>query len=137
MCLDSGQSMPGMTEYVFDRRATRRLVKQLDEDCKAAGEQLKHPVYSRRQGGLATGSLPQSKAAGRAGDGQAREPQGHRGRRLEPDPRPLRRRRPARENDDFDFEQTLRDTHTELADLNREAVELAARITQNFEELRI
>jgi len=41
------------------------------------------------------------------------------------------------ESDDFDFEQTLRDIHTELADLNREAVELAARITQNFEELGI
>jgi len=44
---------------------------------------------------------------------------------------------PPEENDDFDFEQTLRDIHTELADLNREAVELAARITQNFEELGI
>ena len=40
-------------------------------------------------------------------------------------------------DDDFDFEQTLRDIHVELADLNREAVELAAKIQTNFEELVI
>jgi hypothetical protein len=39
--------------------------------------------------------------------------------------------------EDFDFEATLRDIHTELADLNKEAVELAARIQANFEELGI
>jgi type I restriction enzyme M protein len=33
--------------------------------------------------------------------------------------------------------QTLRDIHTELADLNREAVELGATIPENFEELWI
>jgi type I restriction enzyme M protein len=31
--------------------------------------------------------------------------------------------------------QTLRDIHTELVDLNKEAVELAAKIQQNLEEL--
>ena len=30
--------------------------------------------------------------------------------------------------EDSDFEQTMRDIHTELADLNKEAVELAAKI---------
>lgn len=42
---------------------------------------------------------------------------------------------PPEVDEDFDFEQTLRDIHVELADLNREAVELAARIQENFEEL--
>ena len=42
---------------------------------------------------------------------------------------------PAEEDDDFDFETTLRDIHTELADLNDEATELAAKIQQNLEEL--
>lgn len=31
--------------------------------------------------------------------------------------------------------QTLRDVHMELADLNKEAVEVAAKIQQNLEEL--
>ena len=38
-------------------------------------------------------------------------------------------------DEDFDFEQTLRDIHTEIADLDKEAVELAAKIRENFEEL--
>lgn len=42
---------------------------------------------------------------------------------------------PAEVDDDFDFEQTLKDIHIELADLNRESVELAARIQANFEEM--
>jgi type I restriction enzyme M protein len=42
---------------------------------------------------------------------------------------------PAEVDEDFDFEQTLRDIHVELADLNKEAAELAARIQENFEGL--
>jgi type I restriction enzyme M protein len=44
---------------------------------------------------------------------------------------------PAEVDEDFDFEQALRDIHVELADLNREAVALAARIQTNFEELGV
>ncbi|MBU1966148.1 MAG: type I restriction-modification system subunit M [Proteobacteria bacterium] len=44
---------------------------------------------------------------------------------------------PAEEDEGFDFEQTMRDIHTELADLNREAAELAAKIQANFEGLGI
>jgi type I restriction enzyme M protein len=39
--------------------------------------------------------------------------------------------------EDFNFEAVLRDIHTELADLNKEAVELAAKIQASFEELGI
>ena len=44
---------------------------------------------------------------------------------------------PAEVDEDFDFEQTLKDIHVELADLNREAVDLAARIQENLEELGV
>ena len=44
---------------------------------------------------------------------------------------------PPEKDEDFDFEQTLRDIHTELVDLNKEAVELASKIQENFEELGI
>ncbi|PIU54871.1 MAG: DNA methyltransferase, partial [Chloroflexi bacterium CG07_land_8_20_14_0_80_51_10] len=44
---------------------------------------------------------------------------------------------PLEENENFDFEQTLREIHTELADLNREAAELAVKIQFNFEDLGI
>ena len=42
---------------------------------------------------------------------------------------------PEEEDEDFDFEETLRSIHIDLRGLNEEAAELAARIARNFEEL--
>ena len=42
---------------------------------------------------------------------------------------------PEEEDEDFDFEEALRSIHIDLKGLNEEAVELAARIARNFEEL--
>lgn len=39
---------------------------------------------------------------------------------------------PQEEDDDFDFDQTIRDIHTELADLNKEASELAQKIQETL-----
>ncbi len=44
---------------------------------------------------------------------------------------------PEIEDEDFDFEEALREIHVELEDLNAEAVKLAAVIKRNFEELGI
>ncbi len=44
---------------------------------------------------------------------------------------------PEIEDEDFDFEETLREIHVELEDLNAEAVKLAATIKRNFEELGV
>ena len=44
---------------------------------------------------------------------------------------------PEVEDEDFDFEKTLREIHIELVDLNSEAVELAAKIAKNFEAFGI
>jgi type I restriction enzyme M protein len=44
---------------------------------------------------------------------------------------------PEEEDEDFDFEEALRDIHVELEDLNAEAVQLATTIKKNFEELGI
>ncbi|RMG36045.1 MAG: SAM-dependent DNA methyltransferase [Gammaproteobacteria bacterium] len=44
---------------------------------------------------------------------------------------------PEEEDEDFDFEEALREIHVELEDLNAEAVRLAAMIKRNFEELGI
>ena len=44
---------------------------------------------------------------------------------------------PEEVDEDFDFEETLREIHVELEDLNVEAVKLAATIKKNFEELGI
>ena len=44
---------------------------------------------------------------------------------------------PEEEDEDFDFEEALREIHVELEDLNAEAVQLAATIKKNFEELGV
>jgi type I restriction enzyme M protein len=44
---------------------------------------------------------------------------------------------PEEEDKDFDFEEALREIHVELEDLNAEAVQLAATIKRNFEELGV
>lgn len=44
---------------------------------------------------------------------------------------------PEEVDEDFDFEEALREIHVELEDLNAESVQLAATIKKNFEELGI
>ncbi len=44
---------------------------------------------------------------------------------------------PEEEEEDFDFEESLREIHVELEDLNTEAATLAATVKKNFEELGV
>ena len=44
---------------------------------------------------------------------------------------------PEEEDEDFDFEEALREIHVELEELNAEAIQLAEKIKKNFEELGI
>ena len=119
----------------YDRRATGRLVKQLDEERKAAVEQLKHAAYFHRQLAWLQDRFPSAELQAVPGlvklvDRKEIEAAGWSltaGRYVGV--------APPEEDEDFDFEQTLRDIHTELADLNRESAELAAKIQENFEEL--
>lgn len=44
---------------------------------------------------------------------------------------------PEEEDDDFDFEQVLREIHVEIEALNQEAAELAGKIAENYKELSL
>ena len=44
---------------------------------------------------------------------------------------------PEEEDEDFDFEEAMRNIHVELEELNTEAIQLAATIKKNFEELGV
>ncbi|MFA6314638.1 MAG: N-6 DNA methylase, partial [Sterolibacterium sp.] len=121
----------------FDRRATSKLIKQLDEQRKAAVEQLKAAIYLHRQIAWLQDRFPKAemqdvpglcKVVNRA-EVEAADWSLTPGRYVGVAPQEV--------DEDFDFEQTLRDIHVELADLNREAVELAAKIQENFEELGV
>lgn len=119
----------------FDRRVIGRLAKQLDEERKAAVEQLKQAVYFHRQVAWLQDRFPKAELEAvpglvklvDCGEIEAADWSLTPGRYVGVAPQ--------EEDNDFDFEQTLRDIHTELADLNKEAVELAAKIQENFQEL--
>ncbi len=133
------QELAGTQEAAefYDRRAANKLIKQLDEQRKLTVEQLKLAVYFHRQIHWLEERFPDAvmatvpglcKVVSRA-EIEAADWSLTPGRYVGV--------AAAEVDEDFDFEQTLKDIHVELADLNREAVELAARIQENFEELGV
>jgi len=121
----------------LDRRATNKRIKQLDEDRKQAVEQLKSAAYFHRQVAWLQDRFPSADFAAVPGlckavalaEIEAADWSLTPGRYVGVAPQEV--------DEDFDFEQTLRDIHIELVDLNRDAVELAAKIQENFEGLGI
>jgi len=119
----------------YDRRNVSKNLKRLDETRKAAVEELKHTVYLHRQIHWLQDHFPDATMRDVAGlckvvtraDIEAADWSLTPGRYVGV--------APAEVDQDFDFEQTLRDIHVELADLNKEACALAAKIQRNFEEL--
>jgi type I restriction enzyme M protein len=125
----------GRGEGAFDRRAAAKLVKQLDEERKGAVEQLKRVVYCHRQVAWLQDRFPKAELQAVPGLVKLVDRA-----EIETADGSLTPGRyvgvaPPEEDEDFDFEQALRDIHTELADLNKEAAELAAKIQTNFKEL--
>lgn len=130
----TGSTASGL-EVEYDRRATGRLIKQLDEQRYAAAEQLKHATYFHRQIAWLQDRFP--KAEIQAVPGLVKVVTRNEieeadwsltpGRYVGVAPAPV--------DEDFDFEQAISEIHEELAGLNAESVELAAAIQRNFEEL--
>ncbi len=119
----------------YDRRAAGRLVKQLDEQRRAAVEQLKHAAYFHRQVAWLQDRFPNAELQAVPGLVKLVDRAEIEAADWSLTPGRYVGVAPPEEDEDFDFEQTLRDIHTELADLNKEAAELAAKIQENFEEL--
>ena len=121
----------------YDRRATGRLVKRLDEERKDAVEQLSHAVYFHRQVVWLQDRFPKAELEAVPGLVKLVDRAAIEAADWSLTPGRYVGVAPPEEDEDFDFEQTLRDIHTELADLNKEAAELAVRIQENFEELGV
>jgi len=119
----------------YDRRATGRLMKQLDDERKAAVEQLKHAAYFHRQVVWLQDRFPKADLEAVPGLVKLVDRKDIEAADWSLTPGRYVGVAPPEEDEDFDFEQTLRDIHVELADLNKEATELAAKIQENFEEL--
>lgn len=122
---------------VYDRRATGKLVKQLDEERKAAVEQFKHATYFHRQVAWLQDRFPKAELQAVLGLVKLVDRKEIEGADWSLTPGRYVGVAPPEEDEGFDFEQTIRDIHTELADLNKEASEVAAKIQKNFEELGI
>jgi type I restriction enzyme M protein len=136
---DLGSELAGddAVAAAYDRRAAGKLVKQLDEQRKTAIEQLKHAVYFHRQVAWLQDRFPKAELQAVPGLVKLVDRKEIEAADWSLTPGRYVGVAPPEEDEDFDFEQTLRDIHTELADLNKEAVELAAKIQENFEELGI
>ena len=119
----------------YDRRSTGKLVKLLDDERKAVVEQLKQAVYFQRQVAWLQDRFPKAELQAVPGLVKLVNRKEIEAADWSLTPGRYVGVAPPEEDEDFDFEQTLRDIHTELADLNKEAVELAAKIQSNFEEL--
>ena len=118
-------------------RGLNKLEKELDERCKKAVEQLKQVRYFHKQAHWLYKRFPDAvlcdveglvklvdRTEIKAGDWSL-TPGRYVGVTSE------------EEDEGFDFEETLRDIHTELQDLNKEAAVLAVQIQKNFKELGV
>jgi len=121
----------------YDRRATSKLAKQLNEQRRAAVEQLKHAVYFHSHVAWLQDRFPKAQMQAVPGLVKLVDRAEIEAADWSLTPGRYVGVAPPEEDEDFDFEQTLRDIHTELADLNTDAVQLAETIQANFEELGI
>ena len=119
----------------FDRRGANKLIKQLDEARKGAVEQLKAASYLHRQIAWLQERFPKAEMQAVPGLCKVVSRAEIKAADWSLTPGRYVGVAPAEVDEDFDFEQMLRDIHLELADLNREAGELALKIQESFEEL--
>jgi type I restriction enzyme M protein len=121
----------------WDSRAIGRLTKELDASRKEAVDQLKLIAYFERQADWLLGRFPDAEFTAVPGLCRAVSLAEIEAADWSLTPGRYVGLAPAEVDEDFDFEQTLRDIHIELADLNQEACALAAKIQTNFEGLAI
>lgn len=119
----------------WDSRAIGRLEKELDIRRKDAVEQLKAAAYFERQAHWLLSRFPDAKLVAVPGLVKLVDRKDMKAADWSLTPGRYVGVAPLEEDEDFDFEQTMRDIHTELADLNKEAADLVAKIQENFQEL--
>jgi type I restriction enzyme M protein len=120
-----------------DRRLAGKRLKQLEEARKRAVEQLKLAAYFHRQIVWLQERFPEAKMCAVLGLCKVVNRAEIEAAEWSLTPGRFVGVAPVEVDEDFDFEQTMRDIHIELADLNLEAGNLAAKIQENFEGLGV
>lgn len=121
-------------EY-YDRKTINKLIKQLDEERKAINDQLKQAIYFHRQIVWLQDRFPEAKMKPVPGLCKVVSLEEIKAADWSLTPGRYVGVAPPEVDEDFDFEQALKDIHVELEDLNTEASELAAKIKHNLQEL--
>jgi type I restriction enzyme M protein len=119
----------------YDRRVTGKLLKQLDEERKAAVEQLRQAVYFYRQVAWLQDRFPNAELEAVPGLVKLVDSKEIQAADWSLSPGRYVGVAPPEEDENFDFEQTIGDIRRVLADLNKEAVELSTKIQENLEEM--
>ncbi|MGI0119672.1 type I restriction-modification system subunit M [Zooshikella sp. RANM57] len=118
-------------------KGLNRAIKELDEQRKEAVEQLKLIRYFFKQAHWLQERFPDAELADVEGLVKLVDIEEIKANDWSLTPGRYVGVAPEEEDEDFDFEETLRDIHIELKGLNEEAAMLAAQIQKNFEELGI
>ena len=131
------RDLNGRGEDEWDGREVGKLRKELDGLRKDAVEQLRLATYFHKQAHWLQSRFPEGKYA----DVEGLVKLVHRKEIAKNDwsltPGRYVGVAPAEQDSDFDFEEALREIHIELADLDKEAQQLAKTIQRNFEDLGI
>lgn len=118
-------------------KGLNKLIKELDEQRKEAVEQLKLIRYFFKQAHWLQERFPNAELADVEGLVKLVDIEEIKAKDWSLTPGRYVGVAPEVEDEDFDFEETLRDIHIELKGLNEEASTLSAQIQKNFEELGI
>jgi type I restriction enzyme M protein len=127
----------GTVSAIYDRRAAAKSLKQLDEQRRAAIAQLRQTVYFHRLASWLQDRFPKAELQAVPGLVKLVDQTEIEAADWSLTPGRYVGVAPQEEDEEFDFEQVLRDIHIELSDLNADAAELAETIQRNFEELGV
>ena len=118
-----------------DRRATNKRFKQWEGERRAAVEQLKLAGYHHRQIVWLQDRFPDAELCAVPGLVKVVSREEIKAADWSLTPGRYVGVAPVEVDEDFDFEQAMRDIHVEVADLDNEAIELAKKIQANFSDL--
>jgi type I restriction enzyme M protein len=122
---------------VYDRRATGKLAKQLEDHRKDAVEQLKNAAYFYRQIAWLHHRFPDAEMQPVPGLVRVVTKSEIANADYSLTPGRYVGVAPPEVDENFDFEQAITEIHDELIALSKEAAELGAKIQENFEELGV
>jgi type I restriction enzyme M protein len=121
--------------FVFDRRGLAKHLKELDAARTKTVDQLKNAVYFHRQAAWLLDRFPEGMLTDVPGLVKLVDRPEIAAADWSLTPGRYVGVAPAEVDEEFDFEQTMRGFHDELAELNAEAAKLASKIQKNFQDI--